>query len=247
MPEFNAVARDPDENGWQSSAEAWITRTGDDGDFARAFVLDRPMLERSLLHCPQNALDVGCGEGRFCRKLADAGIATTGLDPVPAMVNEARARHLAGTYVEGYAEDLPFPDNSYDLVVSYLALIDIDDAKLAISQMARVLRPGGHVLVANLSSFATSAAAQGKRICKDSGETLRPLGRYLQAGKEWYEWDGVRVQNWHRPLSHYMDWFLEAGLTLTQFSEPAPHGGPQDRLQDYQKMPYLMMMEWQKP
>lgn len=239
--------RNPDENGWQSSAAAWIKRTGDEGDFARAFVLDQPMLDRATSYQPQNALDVGCGEGRFCRKLAQHGIAVTGLDPVLAMVDEAQARHEPGTYVQGFAEDLPFPDASFDLVVSYLVLIDIDDAKTAIAEMARVLRPGGHILVANLSSFATSSATQGTRICRETGAALRPLGLYLRTDKQWYEWDGVRVQNWHRPLSFYMQCFLDAGLILTHFDEPQPHGGPENRLRDYQTMPFLMTMDWKMP
>lgn len=239
--------RDPDENGWHTSAPAWIERTGDKGDFARACVLDKIMLERSLLHSPENALDIGCGEGRFCRMLTQKGIATTGVDPVQPMIEEAQRCHAAGDYRFGFAEQLDFQDESFDLVVSYLALIDIDDIASATSEMARVLRPGGHVLVANLTAFSTSSAPHGKKTCPDSGENFRPLGTYLQARRDWFEWDGVRVQNWHRPLSTYMKLFLASGLTLTHFDEPEPHSGSQDRIEAYKEMPFLMTMEWQKP
>ena len=76
---------------------------------------------------------------------------------------------------------------------------------------------------------------------------LRPLGRYLDHQKDWFEWDGLRVQNWHRPLSYYMQAFLDQGLTLTYFDEPKPYAGPEERLRAYEAMPYLMIMEWQKP
>lgn len=239
--------RDPDENGWQTSAPAWIARTGDKGDFARAFVLDKIMLERATSHNPANALDIGCGEGRFCRMLAQNGIATTGIDPVQPMIKEAQRLHSDGTYTLGYAEQLEIPDESFDLVVSYLALIDIDDVEAAIAEMARVLRPGGHALVANLTGFSTSSAPHGKKTCGETGETFRPLGTYLEERRDWFEWDGVRIRNWHRPLSRYMKLFLAAGLTLTYFDEPAPHSGPADRVDAYQQMPFLMVMEWQKP
>lgn len=239
--------RDPDENGWLSSAPAWIRRTGDEGDFARAFVLDKIMLERATSHNPKHAIDVGCGEGRFCRMLAREGIVTTGVDPVKPMIEEAQSCHPSGDYVLGYAEQLDFPDNSFDLVVSYLALIDIDDVASAISEMSRVLKPGGHILVANLTAFSTSSASHGHKICRDSGETFRPLGTYLTEKRDWFEWDGVRVQNWHRPLSLYMRLFLATGLTLTHFDEPEPHSGSLDRLEAYKQMPFLMTMEWQKP
>ena len=66
---------------WDQSAEAWIADQGERGDFSRAFVLDRAMLERIEGRGFGTALDVGCGEGRFCRMLRDRGIATTGIDP----------------------------------------------------------------------------------------------------------------------------------------------------------------------
>ncbi|MEL6838568.1 MAG: class I SAM-dependent methyltransferase [Pseudomonadota bacterium] len=240
------TTRDPDENGWASSAPAWIARSQDGGDFSREHVLDKPMMARIRALGGGHALDVGCGEGRFCRMMAAEGFQTTGIDPVPAMLDAARSADPDGTYVEGFAETLPFEDAIFDLVVSYLSLIDIDDAETAIAEMVRVLKPGGRILVANLSSFATSSAAFGRRNCAETGEELRPLGHYLREEKLWFAWDGLRIQNWHRPLSCYIQWFLAQGLTLTHFDEPQPCSGPPDRIVKYEKMPYLMMMEWQK-
>lgn len=239
--------RDPDENGWQSSAPAWIDRMQESGDFSRAHVLDAPMLERVACMQPRTALDVGCGEGRFCRMLADMGVATVGIDPVEEMVEAARKRHPVGDYHVGFAETLPVPDAAFDLVVSYLSLIDIDGLEAAMAEMARVVVPGGRILVANLTSFSTSSAVFGPRYCRDTGEKLRPLGRYLSKEKLWFEWDGLRIQNWHRPLSTYMQAFLSHGLILRHFDEPAPGSGPPERVQAYTRMPYLMMMEWEKP
>lgn len=238
--------RDPDENGWTSSANAWIARMDDDGDFSRQHVLDAPMLARVASLRPETALDVGCGEGRFCRKLAELNIEAVGIDPVEAMVLEARRRHPAGTYHVGFAEALPYEDAAFDLVVSYLTLIDIDFLDQAAAEMARVVKPGGRLLVANLSSFSTSSAVFGKRYCKNTGEELRPLGRYLAEEKLWFEWDGLRIQNWHRPLSTYMNAFLSLGLQLRCFEEPSPSGGPKSRVQSYERMPYLMFMEWER-
>ncbi len=241
------INRDADENGWVSSAQAWIDRAGTSGDFSRLHVLDAPMLARIKAATPATALDVGCGEGRFCRMMAEQGIVTTGLDPVPQMIETARQRDRQGDYQLGFAEAIPHPEAAFDLVVSYLSLIDIDDAAQAISEMARVLTPGGRLLIANLTSFSTSSNLFGRRTCATTGEELRPLGNYLETRKGWFEWDGMRVQNWHRPLSYYMQAALGAGLSLTHFDEPQPQSGPPERIEAYQKMPYLMMMEWQKP
>ena len=238
--------QDPDENGWASSAPAWIRSIGENGDFSRQYVLDEPMLARVRLLEAKTAVDVGCGEGRFCRMLADLGLATVGVDPVETMIQEARVRHPDGTYHVGFAEALPCEDEAFDLVVTYLSLIDIDDLDAAVAQMTRALKPGGRLLIANLSSFATSSTSFGRRYCRDTGEELHPLGQYLKEGKMWFEWDGIRIQNWHRPLSTYMQSFLSNGLTLRHFDEPAPISGPAERSEAYEQMPYLMMMEWEK-
>ncbi|MEM7490122.1 MAG: class I SAM-dependent methyltransferase [Pseudomonadota bacterium] len=241
------TTRDPDENGWQSSAPAWIEGMAEGGDFIRAHVLDGPMLARVRAIQPATALDVGCGEGRACRFLTGEGIAMTGLDPVPEMLAAARASDPASTYVQGFAEALPFPDATFDLVISYLSLIDIDDYRVAIAEMARVRASGGHLLMANLNGFATASDTAGIRRCAETDEVLHPLGRYLEERQTWFEWGGMRIRNWHRPLSHYMAAFLAQGLVLNTFQEPQPTGGPPDRIERYMELPSMVLMEWRKP
>ena len=89
------------------------------------------------------ALDVGCGEGRFCRTISSLGIKTIGLDPTTVLVAHARQMDPKGDYRIGRAEKIDFPDATFDLVVSYLSFIDIPDIGSAILEMARVLRPAG--------------------------------------------------------------------------------------------------------
>lgn len=143
-------------NGWDHSAGAWIRDQQDGGDFSRRAVLDAPMLARIRGQGFATALDLGCGEGRFCRMMQAEGILTTGIDPTAALLSEARRLDPTGYYVQARAEDLPFGDACFDLVVSYLTLIDIDGLDAAITEVARVLRPGGRFLIANLNSFATA-------------------------------------------------------------------------------------------
>src|SRR3954464_2019079 len=64
----------------------------------------------------------------FCRMLKASGITAIGIDPTRALVEEARRRDAAGDYGLGNAESLPFEAGSFDLVVSYLTLIDIADS-----------------------------------------------------------------------------------------------------------------------
>lgn len=229
-------------NGWEASAAAWIADMGQEGDFARRSVLDGPMVARVTGRGFRAALDVGCGEGRFCRMLSAQGIATTGVEPTRALREAAISRDPVGRYVDAMAESLPFANDSFDLVVSYLTLMDIDDAGLAISEMARVLRPGGTLLIANLNSFNT---AGGWRELQD-GTRQFVIDRYLEPRAEWVSWHGITIRNWHRPAAFYMQHLIGAGLRLRHFEEPAPTGGDPAKTEQYRRVPYFHVMEWGK-
>ena len=234
--------------GWDQSAQAWLDEQGDHGDWSRRFILDRVMLDRVRAAAPKTALDVGCGEGRFCRILAAEGIAARGIEPTRRLREEAVRRDPKGTYLDAMAEDLPFPDASFDMVIAYLTLIDIDGYREAIAEMARVLTPGGHLLIANLNSFNT-ANAHHTWIETDKGR-LYPIDHYLEARKEDVAWRDMAIQNWHRPLCDYMQALLQTGLILTFFDEPAPQGYPETdepRADRNRRVPYFVVMEWQKP
>lgn len=229
-------------NGWETSAAAWIADMGEQGDFGRRFVLDGPMLARVTGRGFRTALDIGCGEGRFCRMLSAQGIATTGIEPTRTLRDTAIRRDPDGRYVDAMAEALPFPDDSFDLVVSYLTLVDIDDAGAAIAEMARVLRPQGAVLVANLNSFNT--AGHWRKAPNEARQFV--IDHYLEPRAVWQNWRGIKIRNWHRPLTVYMQHFLKAGLQLRHFDEPAPTGGDPAKAERYRRVPYFYVMEWQK-
>ena len=236
------------DNGWQASADAWIADMGEHGDFGRRHVLDPVMLPRALRQAPLSALDVGCGEGRFCRMLKDAGVPrVTGVDPTLALLTAARARDPEGTYLEGSAERLPLEDASFDLVVSYLSLIDIPDFRAALGEMARVLKPGGSLLIANLNSFNTAGGDAGWVKDRHGLRLYYPLDNYLEERAMWIAYRGIRIVNYHRPLSAYMAALLDAGLRLAYFDEPEPTGNTSPgRAASYRRVPWFLVMEWTK-
>jgi SAM-dependent methyltransferase len=236
------------DNGWQASANAWIADMGEQGDFGRRYVLDPVMLPRALARAAKRALDVGCGEGRFCRMLKQHKIEVTGVDPTSGLIEAARARDAEGAYLEATAERLPFDDNAFDLVVSYLSLIDIPDIERAIPEMARVLAPGGALLIANLNSFNTAGFDTGW--IKDSAgrRIYYPIDNYLEERSMWIEYRGIRIRNHHRPMSTYMRALLGAGLSLSYFDEPSPSPDAMPKkAASYRRAPWFLVMEWVKP
>jgi SAM-dependent methyltransferase len=235
-------------DGWDESAQAWIASQGDEGDFGRRYVLDGPMTARvAALGMPLTALDVGCGEGRFCRILKGLGAATVGIDPTAALIDRAREMDPGGDYRVGRAEGLDFDDGAFDLVVSYLSLIDIPDIRVAIPEMARVLKPGGTLLIANSTSFNTAGLGEGLGKSYDAEGRFRyAIDAYLEERAYWTAWKGIRIVNHHRPLETYMALLLGAGLTLTHFAEPAPTSGDPATVDRYRRAPWFHVMEWRK-
>lgn len=231
-------------NGWPESAAAWIADMGERGDFGREFVLDVPMMERVRGRDFGSALDLGCGEGRFCRMLQACGIRAIGIDPTEELIRQARQRDPEGDYRLGRAEKLDFAGHSFDLVVSYVTFVDIPDIRAAICEMARVLRPGGTLLIANLTSFSTAGLSWQR---DPDGKPYFCMDHYLEERVEWVSWRGIRIHNWHRPLGTYMSLLLDAGLQLRHFAEPAPQGGDPAKADRYRRVPYFLIMEWEKP
>ncbi len=108
-------------------------------------MLDRLELD-ILLPLAENRdiLEVGCGTGLIMRGLEDTAKSMVGLDISPGMLEEARRRGF--NVVEGNAEELPFEDESFDLVYSYKVLAHVPGIEKALREMARVLRPGAHMV-----------------------------------------------------------------------------------------------------
>ena len=122
-----------------------------------------------------------------------ACVSSTGIDPTPALIAAARTRDPGGVYFEAEAEHLPFADESFDLVVSYLSLIDISDVRPAIHEMARVLQSGASMLIASLNSFNSACCDTGW--VKDStGQRLfYPIDHYLRERAMWIEYRGTAL------------------------------------------------------
>ncbi|GAP13046.1 methylase [Longilinea arvoryzae] len=100
------------------------------------------VVELSLagLATPRAVLDVGTGSGLFAEQFAARGMAVTGLDANPAMLPVARQYVPSGTFQEGIAEHLSFPDGSFDLVFMGLLLHETDDPQAALIEARRVTR-----------------------------------------------------------------------------------------------------------
>jgi len=116
-------------------------------------------------------LDLGCGEGRLARDLARLGHRVVGIDGSPAMAAVAAAHPgTAGWVAVGDAAALPVADAAADCVVAFMSLQDIDDMEEAVAQAARVLTPGGRLVIA-----VTHPANTAGKFAPGPEEVTRPF------------------------------------------------------------------------
>lgn len=130
----------------------WMS--GDYGHFAK--YLEPGALEflaRLAVEPGTRMLDVGCGAGQIAIPAARAGVKVTAVDIAANLIEQARARARAEglnvQFDEGDAEELPYADASFDLVVSLIGAMFAPRPELVAAELLRVCRSGGRIVMAN--------------------------------------------------------------------------------------------------
>ena len=133
---------------WEDNAEQWLAWARTPDHDVHHWALNRPEFARLLPGAGRRTLDVGCGEGRVGRWLADAGHHVAGVDSSPTLAALARE---AGGYEEVVCADaatLPWPDRHFDLAIAYMTLHDMPNPGAVVDEIARVLVAGALLCVA---------------------------------------------------------------------------------------------------
>lgn len=132
--------------------------------------IHRTLIEQAALADGQQVLEIGCGTGNLSlrAKRARPGIQVIGSDPDPRALARAerKARGLAGVRFErGYAQQLPYPDATFDRVFSALMLHHLDhDTKVATAaEVQRVLRPGGSLHLVDFTGLGEQEGRAHRR------------------------------------------------------------------------------------
>jgi SAM-dependent methyltransferase len=192
--------------GFEPIADVWLAHVRNQGDAwlgvnASAFLEPLPPPGRATL-------EIGCGEGRFGRELVALGHRLTGVDASPTLASLARDSFEV---VEADAAALPFEDASFDLVVAFMSLMDIDDMADAVREGARVLEPGRPF----------SASIVHPILSAGDGEPFTIPGSYLEPHR--YRANLIttdhELESWHRPLEAYTRAFEDAGLLIDSLRE----------------------------
>lgn len=194
---------------WEANARQWLAwaRTPDQDVYF--WQLNLPAFGELLSAPGRRTLDVGCGEGRLGRLLAEQGHRMIGIDSSPTLVEHARS---AGGYEElvcGDAGEMPWPSGHADLAIAFMSLHDMPDPAAAIHEIARVLDPGGILCVAIVHPLNRSAEALEHYF------TERRFSDVVTRRGLAMTFEGV-----DRPLESYTGPLAAAGFVIEALREP---------------------------
>jgi len=222
---------------WDENAELWARHVRAGYDLYRNLYNNPALLEFVGDLAGQAVLDAGCGEGYNTRLLARRGARMTAIDLSPKMIELACAEEarepLGIRYHVASASDLsPFADETFDAVVSTMALMDCADYEGAVREFHRVLRPSG-LLAFNVCHPCFTYFIRDWDY-DERGEVIGiRLGPYFQEGSYVERWkfgaapdrdqvEPFTIIYFHRTLADFVNPLCATGFRIEAIAEPRP-------------------------
>ena len=196
-------------------------------------------------------LDLGCGYGWHCRYAARQGAAcVVGIDVSEKMIARARQDerygriHYAVCALEAYA----YPRETFDLVISNLALHYVADLEPVYRGIYQTLKTGGH-FVMNIEHPTFTAGVQQEWIRDEKGNALYwPVDCYFEPGQRQTQFLGCSVVKQHHTLTQILNPLLQIGFVLRAVEEAVPPQSMRDlpQMQEELRRPMMLLVCAQK-
>lgn len=222
---------------WDEETENWLRWARTPG--FDAYWHYRDAFFDSILPPPHGrTLEIGCGEGRVARDLAERGHRVTALDSATGLVQHARDADTRGLYLVAEGARLPVRDGCFDLVVAYNALQVVQDMTQTVKESARVVRPGGHLCFC----VAHPVTDMGRWLDAQDASTFALRVPYFESTRveDTVEKDGLRMtfRGWTYTLEDYAVALEDAGFAIETIREPKP--ASDSRYLPWRKVPLFM-------
>jgi SAM-dependent methyltransferase len=203
---------------WEREAEAWVRWAREPGHDSY-WLFHRDLFLELLPPPGRLTLDVGCGEGRLARDLKDIGHTVVAVDRSSTMVRHAREADPELDVREADAAALPLEEDSADLVISFMSLMNTDDLEGAVREAARVLQPDGRYCIAVVHPLNSAGGFTSR---EDDAPFVIEGSYFEHTRKELpVERDGLEMTflDAHRPLEDYFGALETAGLLVERLRE----------------------------
>ncbi|UJB40251.1 class I SAM-dependent methyltransferase [Streptomyces sp. A1-5] len=210
-------------NDYDSFAEAYSAEN--ENSLVNAYYERPAMLALAGDVAGRRILDAGCGSGPLTAALRDRGAVVTGIDASARMLALARRRlgDDVALHLADLSDPLPFGDGTFDDVVASLVLHYLEDWGPTLTELRRVLRPGGR-LIASVDHPFVAYTIQD------------PRPDYFATTSYTFDWmfngQTVPMKFWRKSLHAMTEAFTAAGFRLSTISEPQPDPGARELFPD---------------
>jgi ubiquinone/menaquinone biosynthesis C-methylase UbiE len=214
---------------WQQIAEIYDRNVGEKGDVRHEMVINPVVFQFIGDLKGKTVLDAGCGNGYLSRRLAKTAEKVFGVDLTEKLIEFAKNRENPNNleFSIGNIEKLEFSENTFDVVLCNMALMDIERLQTVISELSRVLKKGG-VFVTSIIHPCFENPPETYSIFEEKGGKKLRVGRVVQRyfdtglviDKSQTVDKGEPYQHYHYMVSDYLNAFSNAGLYLEETSEP---------------------------
>jgi ubiquinone/menaquinone biosynthesis C-methylase UbiE len=225
---------------WDRLADWWDDRIGNGNEFQDYLI--EPATERLLALKPgERVLDIGCGAGRFARRIAALGATVIAIDHAERFLNRARERTTESIerieYLKLDASDplalMSLGEESFDAAVCTMALMDMSSITPLISSLPRILKPQGRfVFSVSHPVFNSGTARHVAEQFEHDGEVITRSGMTVTEYTEPFAYRGLGIPGqpepqhyFHRSISLLFNTCFRYGFVLDDMEEPVfPQG-----------------------
>jgi SAM-dependent methyltransferase len=207
---------------WDKHADEWIRWARTEGHDRAFWRVNQPAFMTLLPEPGHLTLDIGCGEGRMGRVLAEQGHHVVGIDGSPTLAQAALTHDHPIVAVTADAARLPIRDGACDLAVAMVSLMDVDDLISAMQEAWRVLEPGGRFCFSVVHPVNSAGGFRGDR--KDSPFVISGAYVGTRPYTDVIVRDGITMtfNSLHHTLEGYMRPLEETGFLVEAVRELVP-------------------------
>jgi 2-polyprenyl-3-methyl-5-hydroxy-6-metoxy-1,4-benzoquinol methylase len=237
---------------WNQITDAWID-VAQTNDFRMLYIMPFT-LSRLGDVAGKTILDIGCGEGGYSRALAKKGADVSAVDCSENVIKYSKIKAadenlIISHYLRNSSDLYDIPDNFFDIVLSSMMLMDCEDFSGTMSEISRVMKPGGKLFVSVLHP-----CFNGRSIRSQMADGVRQVVvRDYFTPTEWEapitSGSDVNVIWRHRTLQDYVKAFIKNGLKITDLNEPVPDDeqiAASYRISWLSKIPMFIFFELEK-
>lgn len=212
---------------WDRAAEWWNAEAGDRGVWHQQNDIDPVIFQILGSIKNKKILEIGCGNGYFSRNLAGKGAMVTAVDISKKFIAIAKKKEKLNPlgikyFIGDAAHLLGFKNQSFDIVVANMCLMDITDAEKALKEIGRVIKVGGR-LVFSITHPVFCDFYQQWIIIKHNNKKYfaRAIAKYFTTcSKKKVLWaSGIKTTYFHRPFSVYFEYLKWSGFYISDLRE----------------------------